>query len=59
MMSNMLIKILFLLNIILLTLSKSEQILCAENNTLLETMGDAILTGKSLINKIPINLIRM
>lgn len=59
MVSNMLIKILFLLNVILLTLNKSEQILCSENNTLLETMGDAILTGKSLINKIPINLTRM
>ncbi|EFN66689.1 Protein bride of sevenless [Camponotus floridanus] len=44
MMSNMLIKLLFLLSVILLTLSKSEQILCSENNTLLETMGDAILT---------------
>ncbi|KAL6445857.1 hypothetical protein ACFW04_000928 [Cataglyphis niger] len=41
---NMLIKISFLLSIVLLTLSKSEQILCFENNTLLETMGDAILT---------------
>lgn len=40
----MLIKILFLLSIISLTLSKSEQILCSENNTLLEIMGDAILT---------------
>lgn len=55
----MTIKNSFLLNIVLLTLSKSEQILCSENNTLLETMGDAILTGKSLINKIPINLIRI
>ncbi|XP_029670720.1 protein bride of sevenless [Formica exsecta] len=42
--SNMLIKISFLLSIVLLTLSKSEQVLCSENNTLLETMGDAILT---------------
>lgn len=59
MVSNMLIKILFLLSVILLTLNKSEQILSSENNTLLETMGDAILIGKSLINKIPINLTRM
>lgn len=43
---DMLIKISFLLSIVLLTLNKSEQILCFENNTLLETMGDAILTGK-------------
>jgi len=59
MVSSMLIKILFLLSVILLTLNKSEQILSSENNTLLETMGDTILTGKSLINKIPINLTRM
>ncbi|XP_029171464.1 protein bride of sevenless isoform X2 [Nylanderia fulva] len=42
--SSIMIKISFLLNIVLLTLNKSEQILCSENNTLLETMGDAILT---------------
>ncbi|XP_072758993.1 uncharacterized protein Boss [Anoplolepis gracilipes] len=42
--NNMLIKISFSLSIVLLTLSKNEQILCSENNTLLETMGDAILT---------------
>lgn len=57
--SNIMMKILFLLNVVLLTLNKSEQILCSENNTLLETMGDAILTGKSLINKISINLIKI
>ncbi|XP_070154593.1 protein bride of sevenless isoform X1 [Polyergus mexicanus] len=42
--SDTLIKISFWLNIVLLTLSKSEQVLCSENNTLLETIGDAILT---------------
>ncbi|KAG5328270.1 BOSS protein, partial [Acromyrmex heyeri] len=41
--NDMLIKASFLLSI-LLTLSTSEQILCCENNALLETTGDAILT---------------
>lgn len=42
----MLIKASFLLSVALLTLGTSEQILCFENSTLLETTGDAILTGK-------------
>ncbi|XP_011697497.1 PREDICTED: uncharacterized protein LOC105455695 [Wasmannia auropunctata] len=42
--NNTLIKTLFLLNIVLLTLCTSKQILCCENNALLETTGDAILT---------------
>jgi len=47
--NDMLIKTSFLLSIVLLTLSSGEQILCSENNVLLETTGDAILTGKLLI----------
>ncbi|KYN07715.1 Protein bride of sevenless [Cyphomyrmex costatus] len=42
--NNTLIKVSFLLSMVLLTLSTSEQILCCENNALLETTGDAILT---------------
>lgn len=44
--NDMLIKAMFLLSTALLTLSTSEQILCPENSILLETTGDAILTGK-------------
>lgn len=47
--NDMLIKASFLLNIVLLTSNTSEQILCSKNGALLETTGDAILTGKSLI----------
>ncbi|XP_012523914.2 uncharacterized protein LOC105829529 [Monomorium pharaonis] len=42
--NNVLIKTSFLLSVILLTLNTSEQISCSENNTLLKTTGDAILT---------------
>jgi len=58
--NDMLIKTSFLLSIVLLTLSSGEQILCSENNVLLETTGDAILTGKLLIyqyfNQLDLNL---
>ncbi|XP_020294772.1 uncharacterized protein LOC109860235 isoform X1 [Pseudomyrmex gracilis] len=42
--NDMLIRTLFVLSVIPLTLSTREQFLCFKNSTLLETAGDAILT---------------
>jgi hypothetical protein len=47
--NDMLIKASFLLSVVPLTLTTGEQIVCSKNSTILETTGDAILTGKPSI----------